>query len=168
MKEYAEKFMEMCDLQAETDRMIFEKMRMLSVPAIERYVFAIVDEVGELNHELKPQWCWWKEKPGDVNRDKALVELVDIWHFCLSLMIHHSSVKLEDIAEGLNYELRSFYSPAALLANIGSGFVGKLQLQAVFEQLIGWGNNFGFDFPTVYEAYKKKNEENNARAKSNY
>ncbi len=42
------------------------------------------------------------------------------------------------------------------------------QLQAVFEQLIGWGNNFGFDFPTVYEAYKKKNEENNARAKSNY
>ncbi len=32
------------------------------------YVSAILDELGELNHELKADWCWWK-KTGNPGRD---------------------------------------------------------------------------------------------------
>ncbi|WP_305150963.1 dUTP diphosphatase [uncultured Dubosiella sp.] len=168
MKTNAELFLEMCELQEKTDQMIFEKQRMLSVPSVETYVLALVDEVGELNHELKPQWCWWKAQPGEVDWTRVLDEIVDIWHFCLSLLIQRSGIKREDLAAELDYEAKQLYQPTDFLWHFNTGFVGRNQLVFAFNHLIGWGNSFGFDFPTVYEAYKKKNEENNERAQSDY
>ena len=63
MKTNAELFMEMCTMQEQTDQLIFKKTRMLAAPSIENYILAVVDEIGELNHELKPRWCWWKAQP---------------------------------------------------------------------------------------------------------
>lgn len=45
---------------------------------------AILDEIGELTHELKGEWCWWKKTQAPVDDEKVLGELVDIWHFVLS------------------------------------------------------------------------------------
>ena len=42
---------------------------------------AILDEIGELTHELKANWCWWKKTQAPVDNEKVLGELVDIWHF---------------------------------------------------------------------------------------
>ena len=49
---------------------------------------AILDEVGELTHELKGNWCWWKKTQPKVDKGKVLGELVDIWHFVLSYQNH--------------------------------------------------------------------------------
>lgn len=38
----------------------------------DRYQHALLDELGELNHELKSRWCWWKKTQKPENRDKVL------------------------------------------------------------------------------------------------
>ena len=48
------------------------------------YDRAILDEIGELNHELKADWCWWKKSQKPVDRSRVLEEFVDVLHFCLS------------------------------------------------------------------------------------
>lgn len=168
MKTNAELFMEMCTMQEQTDQLIFKKTRMVAAPSIENYILAVVDEIGELNHELKPRWCWWKAQPGEVDWDRTLAELVDIWHFCISLMIHRTNVDPKEIVEVLDFERSALYCPVELLGNFASGWVGKSNLLSSFNTLIGWGNSFGLDFPMIYEAYKTKNKENNERAESDY
>jgi len=39
---------------------------------------AIIDELGELTHELKGDWCWWKKTQPPVDRQRVLEELVDV------------------------------------------------------------------------------------------
>jgi dimeric dUTPase (all-alpha-NTP-PPase superfamily) len=56
----------------------------LHVKYVHGYVWTILDEVGELTHELKANWCWWKKTQPPVDEKKVLGELVDIWHFVLS------------------------------------------------------------------------------------
>lgn len=51
---------EMLKMQKKLDVAIFEKAGMNEYPKPEQYFLAILDEVGELNHEMKPKWCWWK------------------------------------------------------------------------------------------------------------
>ena len=51
---------------------------------------ALFDELGELNHEDKKSWCWWKKTQHEVDRNKLLEELVDCFHFSLSIAYHES------------------------------------------------------------------------------
>jgi dimeric dUTPase (all-alpha-NTP-PPase superfamily) len=46
----------------------------------EQIDLATLDEIGEFTHELKGDWCWWKKSQAPVDEEKALGELVDIWH----------------------------------------------------------------------------------------
>ena len=46
---------------------------------------AYIDEVGEFIHELKPKWCYWKNKFKEMDKRKTLEELSDCMHFALSL-----------------------------------------------------------------------------------
>ena len=45
---------------------------------------AYLDEVGELIHELKPLWCYWKKEHKEIDKQRALEELSDCLHFALS------------------------------------------------------------------------------------
>lgn len=45
---------------------------------------AYLDEVGELVHELKPLWCYWKKNNKEVDKQRVLEELSDCLHFALS------------------------------------------------------------------------------------
>ena len=49
---------------------------------------AYLDEVGELIHELKPLWCYWKKNNKEVNKRRVLEELSDCLHFALSYDIN--------------------------------------------------------------------------------
>ena len=49
----------------------------------EQIDLATLDEIGEFTHELKGDWCWWKKSQEPVDRNKALEELADIFHFVL-------------------------------------------------------------------------------------
>ena len=69
--------------QAELDESIMSAYGLTEIDE-EKLSFAILDEVGELTHELKGNWCWWKKTQAPVDDKKVLGELVDIWHFVLS------------------------------------------------------------------------------------
>lgn len=43
---------------------------------------AILDEVGEVTHELKGKWCWWKPEAA-IDDERLLSELADVLHFTL-------------------------------------------------------------------------------------
>ena len=53
---------------------------------------AYLDEVGELIHELKPLWCYWKKAQKEVDKQRVLEELADCLHFALSYELN----RLED------------------------------------------------------------------------
>lgn len=77
---------DMLDMQAKLDETLL-KVRGLTYSDLLRqraYYRAILDELGELNHELKGDWCWWKSSQKPVDRDRVLEEFVDVLHFCLS------------------------------------------------------------------------------------
>lgn len=42
------------------------------------------DELGELTHEMKPNWNWWKIKNASINLPLVQEELSDVLHFYLS------------------------------------------------------------------------------------
>lgn len=74
---------EMLQMQAKLDKAIMEEYGLEELDE-ENLRMAILDEVGELTHELKGNWCWWKKTQAPVDKEKVLGELVDVWHFVLS------------------------------------------------------------------------------------
>lgn len=74
---------EMLQMQAKLDEAIMKEYRLEELDE-EKLNMAILDEIGELTHELKGNWCWWKKTQAPVDMSKVLGELVDVWHFILS------------------------------------------------------------------------------------
>ncbi len=124
----------------------------------EKCMLAMIDEIGEFNHEVKSTWCWWKKSQEPIDRDKALEELVDIWHFALSLTYHYDAVYF--------CEEENEYEPETPLSVLYNNIccVDGFQLIA----LILLGLRFGFSLEDVYEAYKKKNKVNFERLNKGY
>lgn len=65
---------EMLHKQAELDESIMSAYGLTEIDE-EKLSFAILDEVGELTHELKGNWCWWKKTQAPVDDNKVLGEL---------------------------------------------------------------------------------------------
>lgn len=78
---------EMLHKQAELDKSIISAYGLKKITD-DKLAFAILDEVGELTHELKGDWCWWKKTQAPVDDKKVLGELIDVWHFVLSWQNH--------------------------------------------------------------------------------
>ena len=51
---------EMLHMQAKLDEAIMKEYGLTEIDE-ENLRMAILDEVGELTHELKGNWCWWKK-----------------------------------------------------------------------------------------------------------
>ncbi len=126
----------------------------------EKCKLAMIDEIGEFNHEVKSSWCWWKKTQKPIDREKALEELVDIWHFALSLMYHRMDDDDSDFPyiEDVMDDLSLSYSYLAIIGN----YTYKM------EALEGIGKKFGYTLEDVYEAYKKKNQVNYERLAKGY
>lgn len=127
----------------------------------EKCKLAMMDEIGEFNHEIKATWCWWKKTQAPVDREKALEELVDIWHFALSLTYHtydnserdyefnkNSYSNIDDLSQLYDYLLCDDWHKLDWLYRIG--------------------NKFGFSLGDVYAAYIEKNKVNYERLANNY
>lgn len=75
-KEY-ELIKKMLQMQSKLDEAIMKEYGLDEIDE-EKLNMAILDEVGELTHELKANWCWWKKIQASVDNEKVLGELVDI------------------------------------------------------------------------------------------
>ena len=161
---------EMLQMQAKLDEAIMKEYGLKEIDE-EKLSFAILDEVGELTHELKANWCWWKKTQAPVDKDKVLGELVDIWHFVLSHQNHFGSGEEELRAEeqlienAKRYfrEIKTFLKGIIyLLADLTIINSNKL------ERLIAITEYLGFTIEDVHKAYCDKNKVNYQRLKEGY
>lgn len=156
--------------QAKLDKAIMEEYGLEELDE-EKLSFAILDEVGELTHELKANWCWWKKTQPQVDEEKVLGELVDIWHFVLSWQNNFNGGE-----EGLLIDeqlMEKVDNSRWSIEEHGKGIVIKLADLSYFslrkvEPLIAITEHLGFTIEQVYEAYCGKNKINYQRLKEGY
>lgn len=168
-KEY-ELIKEMLQMQEKLDESIMKEYGLDEIDE-EKLCFAILDEVGELTHELKANWCWWKKTQAPVDEKKVLGELVDIWHFVLSYQNHF--INGEKGVENTWMVIRNSKNILTFLRN------NKLSLTEAFADLVSWKwyklekltaitEYLGFTIEQVYKAYCDKNKVNYQRLKEGY
>ena len=137
----------------------------------EQIDLATLDEIGEFIHELKGDWCWWKKTQAPVDKEKALGELVDIFHFLLSWQNNFN-----DGEEGLGSApdvKRRVKQQCNLMHSIDDALIyGFIRLVSHplyrIESLIAITEYLGFDVEQVYKAYCDKNKINYQRLESGY
>lgn len=168
-KEY-ELIKEMLQMQAKLDEAIMEEYGLTEIDE-ENLRMAILDETGELTHELKGNWCWWKKTQAPVDDKKVLGELVDIWHFVLSWQNNFNLGK-----EGLltcEQTMKKIDENRWSIEGCRNGIVIKLTDLPSFslrkvEPLIAISEYLGFTIEQVYFAYCGKNKINYQRLKEGY
>lgn len=161
---------EMLQMQAKLDKAIMDEYGLEELDE-GKLNLAILDEVGELTHELKANWCWWKKSQAPVDNDKVLGELVDIWHFILSWQNH------------FNHGEERLRKEKVMIENVKQYVWGLKNIQKEFgyvltdlpcfsdsrvEALIAITEYLGFTIEQVYEAYVNKNKINYQRLESGY
>lgn len=169
IKEY-DLIKEMLQMQKKLDEAIMEEYGLTEIDE-ENLRMAILDEVGELTHELKANWCWWKKTQAPVDKQKVLGELVDIWHFVLSYQNHFnfgeearlSYLNEEELSNGMLKRLRTKKSN---LSKVLTRLV--IFESSIIPVLIAISEYLGFTIEQVYECYCYKNKINYQRLKEGY
>lgn len=166
---------EMLSMQEEYDQMVFDTHGMKdsynSVSGDDLYL-ALFDELGELIHEMKARWCWWKNTQKPEDRKKVLEELVDVVHFVLMTVLRlekRRTVDEDPVKEFLNgfaYECEQERKVTLAEAVYCTSFANDSFLHG--QALVYLHNACGFTWQEVYEAYKKKNAVNRKRVKDGY
>lgn len=161
---------EMLKMQAKLDEAIMKEYGLYTIYE-ENLSFAILDEVGELTHELKGSWCWWKKTQAPVDDKKVLGELIDVWHFVLSYQNHFNGGE-NGILNALMFIRNSDnifkllmtneYKLSETLTDLATWNIHKM------ERLIAISEYLGFTIEQVYEAYGDKNKINYQRLKEGY
>ena len=168
-KEY-ELIKEMLQMQEKLDEAIMKEYGLTDI-TIEQLEMAILDEVGELTHELKGNWSWWKKTQAPVDNDKVLGELVDIWHFVLSYQNHfnggengilNASMFERNSDNILNLLMINEYKLSETLTDLSTWNIHKM------ERLVAISEYLGFTIEQVYECYCDKNKINYQRLKEGY
>lgn len=162
---------EMLQMQGKLDEAIMKEYGLEEIEE-EKLNMAILDEVGELTHELKGNWCWWKKNQPKVDRKKVLGELVDVWHFVLSYTNNFNDgesmfdTETDEFDRGYKYYLSKTHFNKNALTNLYSELIDswleKLIILVVITEYLG------FTIEQVYEAYCDKNKVNYQRLKEGY
>ena len=138
----------------------------------EQIDLATLDEIGEFTHELKGDWCWWKKSQEPVDRNKALEELVDIFHFVLIYELLYG--KRAYLLDDLGYDLESPRDYMHMVqVDIGFGIANALitilkLADCRLMYLLALSEHLGFCLEEVYAAYMRKNAINMERLKNGY
>lgn len=136
----------------------------------EKLELAIIDELGELTHELKGEWCWWKKSQKPVDRKRVLEELVDVYHFVMtSEMTRRYSSTDKEIDFILNkYDF--YFSYFDEIKNERLDYlIGDISATCdKLGELLKLTKCLGFSFDEVYQEYLNKNKINYERLKNGY
>ncbi len=162
--------LEMLDVQRVYDNKVFE-VHNVNKFTEDMINMATLDEVGELVHELKANWCWWKFTQEPVEIEKVLEELIDIWHFVLSYDNHFSSLHLENTKECFECVNNLIERHREMIRKYGLHYALCIIPQTGPSRmcyLIAASESLGFTMQQVYEAYLKKNAINYQRLEEGY
>lgn len=132
----------------------------------EKLELAIIDELGELTHELKGDWCWWKKTQLPVNRQRVLEELVDVYHFVMTWELYQSDNDIDFIIKEYGYYIIRFgMGVTGVLGN----FIGAVASNfEKLDALLDLTEMLGFSFDEIYQEYLNKSKINYERLKNGY
>lgn len=156
-----EKIIEMLKMQEALDNSFLQYMGNDELD-IEKVRMALFDELGEVNHEMKAEWCHWKKSQKPVDRDKLKEELADVYHFALTL--HRFN-------HGFNFDERYIRYGEKIHEDDNWFDMIKIVLESSFchlYEVIILTEKLGFTFDEMYQAYIDKNKENYERMKRGY
>ena len=162
MKEQWNKILEMKKMQNVLDEAILKEHKCEFDK--NKCKLALFDELGEMNHENKASWCWWKYTQKPVDKVRLLEELVDAWHFALSLD-NHTRYGISREFNILMYEhfenisMDSFANLMAITVYVDYDYV---------ELMILVSEKLGFTIDEIYECYHQKNQINFERLQNGY
>ena len=154
-----EEFKQCLAMQKELDKYILEKNGIHEYP-YENIMLALLDEVGELTHELKPQWCYWKHNMQPISRERVLEELVDVFHFLLSLY-NYSGYSYVAEYDDIEADESRFIYDLSMIPFFGNTHDGMIYFFRVSKVL-------GFRWEDIFRAYKQKQTTNYARQHNGY
>lgn len=137
----------------------------------EQIDLATLDEIGEFTHELKGDWCWWKKSQEPVDRNKALEELADVFHFVLIYELLYGKRKYLTDPEQY-WGSPCSYMPMVQM-DIGFGIANALisilkLVDGRLMYLLALSEHLGFCLEEIYAAYMRKNAINMERLKNGY
>lgn len=167
--EIKEQLKEMFQMQRTLNKSILDEFGEESMTE-EKRELAIIDELGELTHELKGDWCWWKKSQAPVNRKRVLEELVDVYHFVMTSEMERRYSSTDEVIDSIlnkyEYSINHFDELEKerldyLIGDISYSY-NKL---AVLLQLT---KCLGFTMDEVYQEYLNKNKINYERLKNGY
>lgn len=128
---------------------------------------ALFDELGELMHAQKADWCWWKFTQEPTDKAKVFEEYADVLHFALMYEIKFGSgcYQYEDIKWNYN----------KLKTDLGFGqayafscVISLTRDDNVLAYIIALGLHLGYSIEEIYKEYIRKNEINKERLAKGY
>lgn len=128
-------------------------------------IIAYFDEFGELSHELKSKWNWWKKINPKPFREKVLEEMSDVLHFYLSWL------KIEDFWKKGSLEI---YDYANQIKDLKHALVTLTRLETeparkMLGAMLIIANSVGASEQDFLEVHHKKWLKNlNVRTKDDY
>lgn len=161
MNNFKEQFEQICKRQ----RILDERILNGAEYPVDKMRIALFVELGELMNELPTYFKYWKKTAVD-NKEKALEEYVDCLHFAVSLLNYYEK-----------FDHKYYYHPEYDDCKNDSDTSLDEELEFVFkfagsaisiESLFILGNQFGFTWDEIYQAYLKKNQINHERQDGGY
>lgn len=141
----------------------------------EQIDLATLDEIGEFTHELKGDWCWWKKSQEPVNRNKALEELADVFHFVLIYELLYGKRTYLTDPEQYRESPHDYFPMVKMNIGFGIGFGLANALISILKlvdcrlmYLLALSEHLGFCLEEIYAAYMRKNAINMERLKNGY
>lgn len=166
-----EKLMLMFKTQRQYNELVLEKYNYNSDKyTVKNTKTALFDKLGELNHLLKSEWCWYKE-PGyydKATRDELLIAYIDCICFILTMSIQILDLKtIRTDVKNLCLDIEDVYMKGSYF--IGEPFVDYVvscmdpvmsssDLVNIFAKLLFLGYKLGFSFDDIYKAYNERIE----------
>lgn len=150
------------EMQEKLDESVMEKAKNTPNPMLKydfsRLRLALIDEIGELVHELKGDWCWWKKTQVLVDRNKVIEELVDVWHLSLSINNHLKNYCSDDVLEKEYYKDQDLdIIICTLISSNGS-----------YYPLVALTRKLSYTIKEIYNKYIEKNKINYERIANGY
>lgn len=157
---------DMLERQKKYDAEVFKKHNITSVSR-QQLEIALFDELGELMHAQKADWCWWKFTQEPVDVDKVIEEYIDVVHFALMYEIKFGSGCYTDKDIEHNY-IKLKYDLRLGQAFVYSCVICRTKDDNVLAYVIALGLHMGLSLEEIRKEYIRKNEINKERVANGY
>lgn len=157
---------DMLERQKAYDAEVFKKHKITSVSR-QRLESALFDELGELMHAQKGDWCWWKFTQEPVDVAKVIEEYVDVLHFALMFEITYGDCRYQNEDIEYNYH-RLKYDLVLGQAYVYSKLLCSVKDDDVLAYVIALGLHMGLSLEEIYKEYIRKNDINKERLKEGH